>query len=576
MRKLATIGLTIILGIAFLASVTPAVAADYTWTNSAGGSFGTAGNWNPAGPPGSADTAIFNQGSGTRATITFPAGTTTNAGLKLYKNNADNKYEFSIANGGTASTYDAGATLVCDAYQDRADVLVSTGTLVSSSVVLKGYDSIAQIVLDGPGTTWRITDNFDSYQTTLDLYVQNGATLEAQGGAGSSHDLWTENLDAAGLSRVQHIRVTGAGSSMTFTNLNTSFKVKGESWLEVLDGAVATFDDLGVENTSATYSNVYVVVSNATMNTKDLSFGGGSTFGHLNILDGATVHSAGDAQIDGYAVKYAIATVDNATWTYTGLLRMGWFGQTTLIVTNGGTVVGTNTYMYFPGIANNAYTNRIIVTGAGSVMKTKSMFPGGYSGNDRTAVGILSVNDSGTLQQVDAAANRFVVWTKGQVQLDGGTIENASAIDVKGTLAGQGSITGSVTVTHANAMVQPGNSVGQLNIGGTYSQSLGALAIEINGTTPGSGYDVLSVTGNVSFTGGTIDISQAAGFTPPGGSTDYDVVTSGGTVSTNGVTINLPSGGDGTWSVAVVSTAPGEALRVTSVNNPKGTVISIR
>ena len=67
---------------AFLAL--PGRAATYTWADSAGGPFPAADNWTPAGgPPGSADTAIFNlnatyqvdfAANGTTADAQFTAG----------------------------------------------------------------------------------------------------------------------------------------------------------------------------------------------------------------------------------------------------------------------------------------------------------------------------------------------------------------------------------------------------------------------------------------------------------------------------------------------------------------------
>ena len=40
-----------------------AFAADYLWTNPAGGSFNTPGNWSPNGPPTAGSNAVFNLGS---------------------------------------------------------------------------------------------------------------------------------------------------------------------------------------------------------------------------------------------------------------------------------------------------------------------------------------------------------------------------------------------------------------------------------------------------------------------------------------------------------------------------------
>jgi hypothetical protein len=49
--------------IAALLSTQPARAADITWSNAAGGNWGTGGNWTGAAVPGAIDTAIFNLGA---------------------------------------------------------------------------------------------------------------------------------------------------------------------------------------------------------------------------------------------------------------------------------------------------------------------------------------------------------------------------------------------------------------------------------------------------------------------------------------------------------------------------------
>jgi T5SS/PEP-CTERM-associated repeat protein len=565
---------TLGVGIAVLSGAASALATDYTWTNSAGGNFGVAGNWNPAGgPPGSADTALFSQGSGTRKTITFPAGTATTAGLKLYKNNADNKYEFAIANGGVNAIYQAGETKLGNTWQDRCDLLISDGTLASGNLTSLGYDSIAKLTLDGPDTLWRVTKRIAFSQTTVDIDILNGATLEAQGvgGATGNHEIWTENLDS-NYERQQYIRVVGQGSRLICTNLNTDFRSKGHAWLQILNGAEARFEHVAFGNSSLTQPHFYVVVSNATLRTKDIYFspvGANKTYGHLDILAGATVVSEGNAYIDGYEVTACTARVDNASWRYTGVLRVGSRGQASLVVTNGGSVVGTNSLMSFPYFSGRPVTNSVFVSGAGSIFKTRSMFPGGDDDSDNTTAGYLYVTDGGVLDQVDSTANRFIIWSKGVMNLDYGIVSNASPLQVKGRLRGRGVISGSVLANTAAARMQPD---GQISIGGAYTQSTGQLEIDIAGTTPVSGYDVLAMRGNATFTGGKLKVSTSGKVRS--GRWNYDVVTSQGTIATNGLTFEWPTG-VAAWSAAIVSTDTGRALRLTS-KVPLGTAVLVR
>ncbi len=568
-----------------------ASAATFTWTKSAGGVFSTAGNWktnNVAAvvAPGANDMAQFSLGSATRAKVTFnSAVTTTTTNLSFAKSSTDNKYEFSIADGAGSAVYDAGYTRFCTSWNFRADVLISTGKLISSQVNIEGYDARANIVLDGPGTIWSIQDFFCTQQATVNIDIQNGAKMEAlakNGGLNArGNDYHRIDLDSLDSNRalVSHFRVTGPGSSAVFSGSNTTFNSNCEALMEFSDGAYGSFRNLSIGSSDTNYTP-RVVVSNATLETalfKFDSFSGlNPTKGTLLVTAGATMTSKGSAYLDGYMVKVVTATVDNATWNIGGTeLRVGQDGECMLIVTNGGQVVGTNAVGNMPNTSNKlTVTNQIVVTGSGSVLKLRGLYAGGPSW-DNFSPGRIFVNNGGSVVQTDSAANKFTIWSNGVLNLDGGTVSNASRLNVTGRLEGRGTVVSNVLVDASYSRVSPGNAIGQLNIGGSYTQSLGRLEIQLNGTTPGTGYDVMAVTGKVAFTGGTIAVTTQPGFNLPGGISTFDIVTAGNTLTTNGVTVSLPSGG-ANWSAQVVATAGGNALRVTAAKAAAGALIMLQ
>ena len=100
-----------------------------------------------------------------------------------------------------------------------------------------------------------------------------------------------------------------------------------------------------------------------------------------------------------------------------------------------------------------------------------------------------------------------------KITIDGGTVSGA------GTVAG--------AVTNNGGIVRPGRPAaapGLLTIDGTYAQGPGGtLAVEIEGSVPGAGYDRLAVKGAATLDG-TLRIRGVTGFDPPLDST-YDVVT---------------------------------------------------
>ncbi len=121
----------------------------------------------------------------------------------------------------------------------------------------------------------------------------------------------------------------------------------------------------------------------------------------------------------------------------------------------------------------------------------------------------------------------------GSTRLTGGAIESAGQI-VKlmgGSLVGTGTIT--ANVQNLAGTIAPGapgtaGSTGILKILGNYTHSgdNSALKVDLKGTTPGSGFDQLQVTGQALIERGTLDLLTASGFAP-GTSTKLKILTAG-------------------------------------------------
>jgi uncharacterized repeat protein (TIGR01451 family) len=93
----------------------------------------------------------------------------------------------------------------------------------------------------------------------------------------------------------------------------------------------------------------------------------------------------------------------------------------------------------------------------------------------------------------------------------GATLQTAMLSLNGGSLIGNGTIAGAVD---NHAVVAPGASPGTLTISGDYVQaSNGALDIQLDGTAPGTQYDRLAVSGNVTLDG-TLNVSTIGGFVP--------------------------------------------------------------
>ena len=105
-----------------------------------------------------------------------------------------------------------------------------------------------------------------------------------------------------------------------------------------------------------------------------------------------------------------------------------------------------------------------------------------------------------------------------------------------GTLSGSGTIVG--TVNNTGGTVTPGASAGILTIDGDYAQGAsGAMTVELGGTTAGTEYDRLAVTGAASLNG-TLNVLEGA--VAPVQGTTYAVITCG-TCTGTFATVNSPT-----------------------------------
>ncbi len=188
-----------------------------------------------------------------------------------------------------------------------------------------------------------------------------------------------------------------------------------------------------------------------------------------------------------------------------------------------------------------------------SSTETFNTSPAGGDEDATTPLSNLVLNASGTFNgdflQYDNLTVNGTSWTLGgtnafddTVDINAGTVvvngtltaTNAFTADAGTTLMGSGTIGGS-TVT-VNGSVAPGNSIGTLNVTGNYVQGTGSTyTAEINAAGQS---DLIAATGNVTINAGaTLTIDEEDVTTYPA-STDYTLITAGGTLSGTFDTVN--------------------------------------
>ncbi len=266
--------------------------------------------------------------------------------------------------------------------------------------------------------------------------------------------------------------------------------------------------------------------------------------GKTNIAPGAKLNISGtdDKVLDSRQIN----NVGTATWSGSGSIYV-YSNSARPIINNGGLFEVRNNvqlnadYAYDGSTFNNSGTFRKIV------------------GTAKTNISMSFLN-SGVLEALSGTlgfSNSFD-QTAGSTNLLGGSVSTAQQFTIQGgSLVGAGTFVGSI---QNGGIISPGDITGTaiLNISGSLTQSPGArIKLEIGGTTAGTQYDKLIVTGAVTLDG-TLDASLAGGYAPPL-NTAFRVLTWGS--RTGGFTsVNAP-GFSITYATIGADLVAGTALR---------------
>jgi hypothetical protein len=252
---------------------------------------------------------------------------------------------------------------------------------------------------------------------------------------------------------------------------------------------------------------------------------GGLALSGSNNLSGRILANAGSAAWTGgslYATNGSlsgspnlIANLAGATFDVQADTNLVWSGGSLApIFFNAGTFkksAGTGTTS-FQTFFNNAGTVNVQ---SGTLYLTT---PGAFSNNTS---GTVTVGSGSTLQVV----GDYTQYA-GLTSLAGGVLGASGTVNIQGgTLSGYGTINASV-INAGVLSVGAAAATGTLSINGNYTQtSGGTLNIRLGGTTAGSQYDQLIVTG-VATLDGTLNVSLINGFVPAPGNS-FKVLTFG-------------------------------------------------
>ena len=226
--------------------------------------------------------------------------------------------------------------------------------------------------------------------------------------------------------------------------------------------------------------------------------------GSIKLIAGAHNHFNGSLTLNGGSIDTTVGST-----AYDG---NGNYALDVTSVTVGGaapSALGANTGIHLNGSPNFNVANATSDSAADLVVTANLR-------NGESGVRGITKSGAGTME-IAAASNSTYT---GATNLNAGTLLvsgsiSGSAVIVDGAtsfLAGNGT-TGAVTVQNGGT-IAPGASPGKLNIGALTMSTGTALSLEINSTTPVTGYDQLNVVGGVSVGNATLSLGGSYLTTP--------------------------------------------------------------
>lgn len=531
--------------------IQPVQAATCTWTGFVSSDWANAGNWTNCGG--------------------LVPGVTDNVVIPVSAN--DPVYSETLGFDLNAIDIQAGATLkIANAYNIRLDAMTwqidgtlwfkPTDTWLDMEINPDYRDGVVNIGptgdldLDCEGGALRIYSTFNNSGMVESLASAQGIALMGSGvHTGAFADLPVLQLAAV---NPEAEFVFQSESALTLNLLNVtsghafiygSYQPWGTSTSLNIDASNLTYPpSVTIESTSVTMPEYNIIASVTTLAVRSpLSMPRLSLAGTLN--NTSTVNVTGPFYWSGGGF-----TGDGTTTVQTGTTStINPYGGGT-IITQTLTLAGTTNW---DGnnitLSNNA---EIINNGTFNANATTTMTGGeteGFVNNGyffkKTAGTTTTMNipftNNGT---VDVVAGTLVFqqgMDNGEnavIDLGGGTLDPGETLNLESgdSLIGSGTL--EANLVNAGT-VSPGNSAGIITVDGDYTQEVGGtLEIELGGTTAGTGYDQLVVTGATTLQG-TLNVTLMPGFSPQAGDTFFIV--------------NHPTSGTGNFTVENLPVLPG-------------------
>ena len=406
----------------------------------------------------------------------------------------------------------AGGTVLINGATVTGGTLNSLGTGVNAGAIVSSNGTLVSLTNAG---ALQVPDDT---ATTLQGTINNTGTISVNSVGNYTY------LNISG-----NVTLTGSGT-LTLSNNVNNFIQGASTGSEVLtnDSTIEGSGNIGRGKMGLTNNGLILANQSAPL-TIDAS-AGFTNNGTLQTSAGSTM------DITGPFSNFAGTTLTGGKYVVAGTLQFAGANIVTnaaaLTLTGGSaSIIDQNNSNGLANFTTNAAAGKFTLSGnqnlttlagtfanAGTVtVSTGSTFTVGNNGNTSLATnytqtgGLTTVN--GTLTSSASTASTPTVTLQG------------------GSLLGDGTV---IDPVKSSAIVEPGDSstaTGKLAITGSYTQaSSGSLDISIGGTTAGTKFDQLNVSGAATL-GGTLNLKSLNGFVPTVGST-FDILNAGSRTGT--------------------------------------------
>ncbi|MGL6074181.1 MAG: beta strand repeat-containing protein [Fimbriiglobus sp.] len=550
MRSLILSG-AIILGIAFVSPFSN--AADGQWIANSSGSWSTTSNWvGGTIASGTGFTARFRGSMTADRTVTVNPGRLI--GNLIFEDQSGNGFNTTISSGSgnlffsragfptTIQTITPGT--IEDWFRlDSTNTPTSIGKTGASTLTLSGTISnnytVPTIVNEG---TLILNKSGGAISIPHDLTInatvrllsgnQIADTSRVSLGFGGLFDLHGNTETIGQLSSAfsgDGVVDLQLGSSLTVNqSTTTSFSgtLQGNGTLTKSGtGSLTLGGSVANTNTGTTTVTSGTLVLSKPVNTNALA-------GNI-VINGGTLTQINSHQIpDTSSLTMTSGTYNLADATETVGTLNG--SGSILLGTSGGGTFSVNQLVdgAFNGTISGSATSNFNKVGSATLTL----------GGTNTMAGQMKVN-AGTLNLMGSLNNSSgIIVASGATMTGSGTA--LVPVSVSGSLKGTGTY-GNTTVT-STGTIAPGNSAGTLTINGNLSFTSGStFSVELNGTTPGTLYDQLVVSGaNRTVNLGNATLAGVTGFSPLTTDKFFILVLSDSTSILSGRFAGAPTSGD--------------------------------